>query len=63
MILRKIRSEGMGYSRINSNRVPKLLHLSTKLARSARIRSSREDGDMEIEEEERNPHCKIQTGR
>ena len=42
MILRNIRWEGMGYSRINSNRVSKLLHLSTKLG------APREDEDSEI---------------
>ena len=30
MMLKKIRWEGMGYSRINSNRVSKLLHLSKR---------------------------------
>ena len=63
MILREIRWEGMGYSLISWNRVSKLLHLSTKLGALDSIRSSREDEDMEIEGEERNPRCKIQTGR
>ena len=59
MILKKIRWEGIGYSRVNSNRVSKLLHLSK---RSNSNGSAGED-EMEIEEEERNIRREIETGR